>query len=149
MSISRRGAMLGATAAAVVTGATTAPLAIKAALAGAPPPAVQADEPLLAMEQEWLAFCNYYDGLDEPDEVLDPLFDRLLDLQYRLLLTEAKSLAGVAVKLRVHCRNNCWAEDDFVDPRPEDVGRGGGSLEVLPLKSALRDLERLSGGLTS
>jgi len=36
MSISRRDALLGATAAAVVTGAATAPLAIKAALAGDP-----------------------------------------------------------------------------------------------------------------
>ena len=36
MSISRRDALLGATAAAVVTGATAAPLAIKAALAGDP-----------------------------------------------------------------------------------------------------------------
>ncbi len=59
MSISRRDALLGATAAAVVTGAITVPLAIKAAgvkaaLAGDPAVA-QADEPVLALEQEWLA----------------------------------------------------------------------------------------------
>ncbi len=54
MQITRRGALLGATAAAAVTGLTVAPLAIKsaavkAALAG------QTVEPLLALEQEWLA----------------------------------------------------------------------------------------------
>ena len=54
MSISRRDALLGATAAAAVTGLTTAPLAIKAAgvkaaLAG------PTDEPLIAMEREWNA----------------------------------------------------------------------------------------------
>ncbi len=51
MQISRRDALLGATAAAVVTGAATAPLAIKAAAVKA---ALTA-EPLLAMEQEWFA----------------------------------------------------------------------------------------------
>ena len=47
MQISRRNALLGATAAAVVTGAATAPLA-------GVPTVAHADEPLLAMEQEWL-----------------------------------------------------------------------------------------------
>ncbi len=137
MSISRRDA-LATGAAAAVTGLTTAPLAMKAALAG---------EPLLAMEQEWLAQRDFYnsDLPDESDEALDPLFDKLLDFQYRILLTEAKSPAGVAVKLRMHCRNNCWSEEDFAAPRPEDAARGVGNLEVLPLKAALRDLERLAG----
>ncbi len=51
MQISRRDALLGATAAAVVTGAITAPLAIKAAGVKA----ALAGEPLIALEQEWLA----------------------------------------------------------------------------------------------
>ena len=131
MRISRRGALLGAGAAAVVAGA---------------PGAVLAVEPLLAMEQEWLGQMNYYnsDLPDESDEALDPLFDKLLDLQYRILLTEAKSPAGVAVKLRMHCRNNCWDEADFAEPIPEDAARDVGNLEVLPLKAALYDLERLA-----
>ncbi len=137
MQISRRNALMGATAAAVITGAATIPLAFKAALAG---------EPLLAMEQEWLESRDYYETYpDQSEEVDDRLFDKLLDLQYRILLTEAKSPAGVAVKLRMHCRNNCWAEEDFAAPKPEDALRGVGNLEVLPLKAALHDLERLAG----
>ena len=73
MNISRRDALLGATAAAAVTGLTVAPLAIKstgvkAALAG------PTDEPLIAMEREWNAihkelqergawWSRAYDGL--------------------------------------------------------------------------------------
>ena len=51
MSISRRDAMLGATAAVAVTGLTAAPLAIKAAGVKA----ALANEPLLVMERKWLA----------------------------------------------------------------------------------------------
>ena len=57
MSLSRRGALLGATAAAVVTGAITAPLAIKAALAGDPVlPAFEAYE---AARLEAIAMSNH------------------------------------------------------------------------------------------
>ena len=104
------------------------------------------DEPLLGMEQEWLQLRDEYDtSPDVPHGAPDPLFDKLLDLQYRILLTQAKSPAGVAVKLRMHCRNNCWDEDDFVAPTPEDSLRGAGNLEILPLIAALHDLERLAG----
>ncbi len=53
MQISRRDALLGATAAAAVAGLTVAPLAMKAAGVQAPL-AGQTVEPLLALEQEWL-----------------------------------------------------------------------------------------------
>ena len=133
MSISRRDALMGAGAAAVVAGV---------------PGAVQGDpvEPLLAMEQEWLQLRDQYETApDVPHGAPDPLFDKLLDLQYRIHLTEAKSPAGVAVKLRMYCRNNCWDEADFVEVTREDTVRGAGNLEVLPLKAALHDLERLAG----
>ena len=139
-AMTRRNALVSA-GAAVVTGAVTAPLALKAAHTKA----ALAGEPLLAMEQEWLESRDYYETYpDQSDEADDRLFDKLLDLQYRILLTEAKSPAGVAVKLRMHCRNNCWAEEDFATPKPEDAVRGVGNLEVLPLKAALHDLERLA-----
>ena len=145
MQITRRNALVGASAAAV-TGLTVAPLAMKAAHVKA----ALAGEPLLAMEQEWLESRDYYETyLDQSDETDDRLFDKLLDLQYRILLTEAKSPAGVAVKLRMHCRNNCWHEEDFANLRPEDAARGMGNLEVLPLKAALHDLERLAGRVRS
>ena len=51
MQISRRDALMGATAAAVVTGAATAPLAIKAALGGEPDVAVTAHELQLIFER--------------------------------------------------------------------------------------------------
>ena len=74
MSISRRGALLGATAAAAVTGLTVATLAMKAAGVKATLAGVQVDEPLLAIEQEWFAldkelrerdgqWLRAYDGL--------------------------------------------------------------------------------------
>ncbi len=70
MSISRRDSLLGATAAAVVTGATVVPLAtkaagVKAALAG---------EPLLAMEREWNAI---HKELQERDGQWSRAYDRL------------------------------------------------------------------------
>ena len=55
MSISRRDALLGATAAAVVTGVTTAPLAIKSALAGVPGAVQGEDAHLGALHTAWLA----------------------------------------------------------------------------------------------
>ncbi len=64
MSISRRDALLGATAAAVVTGLTTAPLAIKAAgvkaaLAG--DPVLPAYEAFEAVRREYIATDNHID----------------------------------------------------------------------------------------
>ena len=55
MSISRRGALLGATA-AVVSGATTAPLAFKVAGVKASLAGELNDEPLLALRRRWLAW---------------------------------------------------------------------------------------------
>ena len=60
MSISRRDALLGATAAAVVTGAATAPLAMKAAGVKA----ALAGDPVLALEREWLAIRKEFQERD-------------------------------------------------------------------------------------
>ena len=70
MQISRRDALLGATAAAVTTGAATAPLVIKAAGVKA----ALAGEPLLVLEQEWLT-CN--EGLKERDRWWSRAYSRL------------------------------------------------------------------------
>ena len=57
MQISRRDALLGATAAAVVTGAATAPLAFKAALAG--DPVLPAYEAFEVVRREYIATSDH------------------------------------------------------------------------------------------
>lgn len=59
MQISRRDALLGATAAAVVTGATTAPLAMKAALAG--DPVIGLSEELRAASEAWFSAIDAFE----------------------------------------------------------------------------------------
>ncbi len=73
-NITRRDALLGVSAAAVVTGAATAPLAIKATGVKAALAGVQADEPLLAIEQEWFAI---HKELQERSDQWSRAYDRL------------------------------------------------------------------------
>ena len=78
MQISRRRAMLGASAAAVVAGV---PLAIKAAGVKA----ALAGDPVLALEREWLAQLDFIHNYpDDSDEALDPLFERANEIERQL-----------------------------------------------------------------
>ncbi|MCH8113808.1 MAG: hypothetical protein IH905_17955 [Proteobacteria bacterium] len=145
MSITRRDALLGATAAAAVTGLTTAPLAmkaagVKAALAG------PTDEPLIAMEREWNAHRHSCDNcLDDSDEAREPHFRRLEEMEWNIYQTPARTLQGVATKLRLWSRY--YAE--FYD-RSYEGAWWQGDLEGMTyaefgFANVMRDLERLAG----
>ena len=130
MNITRRDALLGATAAAAVTGLTVAPLAIKAALGGVPG-AVQgedADAQVKALCRKWEAMYRHVNMSNVTDEerfaqvpVMDRLADRIADIPVR-------SLDGVVHKLKVAIH--------YMD---DEAGRYA--------DSTLRDLERLAGGM--
>ena len=132
MNITRRDALLGATAAAAVTGLTAAPLAIKAALGGVPG-AVQgedADAQVKALCRKWEAMYRHVNMSNVTDEerfaqvpVMDRLADRIADIPVR-------SLDGVVHKLKV--------ASHYMD---DEAGRY--------TDSTLRDLERLIGGMQS
>ncbi len=161
MQISRRDALMGATAAAVVTGTTAAPLAIKAAgveaaLAG--DPAIGLSDQLRAT---WTAWCSAMDAHEdachragltifESREVhrehgIEPLWQevehrkaRFWDLQARLLDTPATTTRGVLAKLRGFYGDGeiaiIMAGDDPTDDLPAEYAA-----------SVYRDLERLAG----
>ena len=123
MQISRRDALMGAGAAAVVAGV---------------PVAVMGDpvEPLLAMEREWFAQRDYIHNYpDDSDAALDPLYDRRDAIEEKIMGTPARSFAGIAVKLRL-------AAYYF-----EVFNSGYSSLDWdrKIVFHALRDLERLAG----
>ncbi len=131
MQITRRNALLGATAAAVVAGV---------------PVAVRADDAvLLAMEQEWLARRAYAINYPEDsDEVLDPLYRAANEIKNRIYTTPAQTLWGVAVKLRVWAQNSgefqqtfyegAWWRGDPASMYSGDMGFAG----------VMQDLERLA-----
>ena len=155
MSISRRDALLGATAAAAVTGLTVAPLAMKAAgvkaALTAEPTRVQPVEPLLAMEQEWATFrdyCNSYP--DESDAAVNPLFERLTEMERQIYVTPAATLEGVVVKLRLW--SSYYAEFSSHEGFEDSWWRGDYGpeyMDVLGFANVMRDLERLAGGSPS
>ena len=123
MQISRRGALLGVGAAAVVAGV---------------PGAVQADpvEPLLAMEREWLAQRDYIHRFPhESDAEIEPLYERQDALEKKIMETPAHSFAGIAVKLRL-AGYYTWSLNGSAE---------GLDLDRRITRCALRDLERLAG----
>ncbi len=98
MNITRRDALVGATAAAVVTGAITAPLAIKAAGVKA----ALVGDPVLALERQWLAQLDFIHNYpDDFDEALEPLYERADEIERQLFSMPAESVRGVPTKLRV------------------------------------------------
>ncbi len=165
MSISRRDALLGATAAAVVTGATAAPIAInaagvKAALSGEP--VVALSQQLRAASEVWnsaidafeeaahRAGCSCLVGQEVRQELgIESLWQerehweaRFWDLRARLLETPSATVGGVLAKLRGF----------YHDGEIADMRAGGDPDEALPEEyaaSVYRDLERLAGGLPS
>ncbi len=127
MQISRRNALMGASAAAVAAGV---------------PGAVQAFpvEPLLAMEREWFAQRDYLHNYpDDSDAALDPLYDRLYAIEEKIMGTPAQSFAGIAVKLRLVAHYS-----DAIN-----LGCEGLDWDRKIAFHALRDAERLAGGARS
>ena len=131
MQISRRDALLGATAAAAVAGV---------------PGAVQAVEPLLAMEREWNAHrYSYNNCLDDSDEAREPHFRRLEEMEWNIYQTPAQTPQGVAIKLRLWSRYYASFHD-----RCYDGDWWKGDLERMTyaefgFANVMRDLERLAG----
>ena len=96
-SISRRTALKGSTAVAVCTAAAVA--ASAALPAGAEP-----EDPLLAMEREWLDVQHEYVKRVELHDIDDDeLTLRQIDLEIQIVETPATTLQGVAAKARVAC----------------------------------------------
>ena len=160
MSISRRDALLGATAAAVVTGLTTAPLAMKAAgvktaLAG--DPVIDLARQLNAVWKAWMSAQDVYEeaahrvGLTtfEAQEVsrelgIEPLWQeeqrlkaQFWGLQARLLDMPATTPRGVLAKLRGFYHDGEIALMRAGDDPDND-------LPVEFAASIYRDLERLA-----
>ena len=143
MSISRRGALLGATAAAVVTGATTAPLAIKAAAAQADPVAVLVNKALTF--RDWL---NAIPG-DMPEEEFNTQCDELWEMFDQIRDTPATSVEGIAGKVRVaYLQTEPSIGAERTGP-PDDFCQIGQLAPERFIWSALKDLERLAGGMRS
>ncbi len=144
MQISRRDALLGATAAAAVTGLTAAPLAFKAAGVKA----ALAGDPVLALEREWLAQLDFaHNYPDDSDEALEPLYERANEIERQLFLMPAESVRGVMTKLRVW--HYYYAPDSLGD-KPYERVWWRGCLDNLPLAdlgsvAVMQDLERLAG----
>ncbi len=145
MNITRRTA-LATTAAAITTAAIAAPIAIKAAGVQA----ALAGDPLLALEQEWRAFRDYIHNYpDESDAALDPLYNRLTNMEVRIYETPATTPAGIAVKLRLwggyygpfdhRSFEEPWWRGNLANMGVADTG----------FACVMCDLERLSGGLPS
>ena len=127
--LTRRSALLGT--------AAVASLAAPVAMAGY----LNRDEPLLALERRWHVQRHYacYEQPGDTDEEREPAFDALYEIEKRIIRTNARSPAGMAVKLRL------WAHCALADPsNTEDM-----SLDEGIVTSALRDAERLSGEASS
>ncbi len=145
MSISRRDALLGATAAAAVTGLTTAPLAFKAAGARAALGDNYAD--LEALRLAWRAAEQRSFDADDAEEEAEGsagqrLARRLQETElrrasaaYELFMdTPATSMRGVLVKLTCLKSEQEWAKLDQES-----------NLDSIMLCAVRRDLEHLAG----
>jgi len=79
MSISRRNALLGATAAAVVTGAAVAPLAMKAALAG--DPVIGLSDQLRAASKAWFSATDTFEDATHRVNINDSYYSGLVSVK--------------------------------------------------------------------
>lgn len=150
MKISRRDALLGASAAAVVTAAIAAPLALKAAgvkaALGGDPVTDLNDQGLLGLERQWLDHqktCE--DWPHEQGEVYESLYARLSEMEECIYCNPAQTLAGVMVKLRMWS----WHCSDISQPHPYGEPWWRGDLaamykDEMGFAQIMRDLERLA-----
>ena len=138
MSISRRDALVGASAAVAVAGV---PTAVAAAIS---PSTIE--DPVLALKREWDARWKRYESeTDESDEVNDPLYDALDEVAYEIFQTPATTPAGIAVKLILWARIHVGNDASGLGWSREPVHNYPMELDNLPVVSALHDLERLAG----
>ncbi len=148
MSISRRTA-LATGAAALTTAAIATPLAFKAAGVRSALAGDAVNEPLLAMEQEWLAYRDYCNNHpDESDEARERLYEPLYRMEEIIFRIPAKTPAGVAVKVRLFAHYYTVVEADGLPWWEGDI-KAIADPEQKWLGLVMRDLERLAGGLPS
>ena len=133
-TISRRNLMRGVAATALAAGG---PGVAVAALA-------DDDELLLALEREWRRREDYFNGLEEySDDEATRLGDWCWEIEREILDTPARTLAGVAVKLRFFARVDEGANFDIGSlGLPSEWGDNGDAAAL----SALVDCERLLAG---
>ena len=137
MSISRRDALRGATAAAVTAGVPIAAMA-----------EAETDHELIALERQWLAWRDYCHSYpDDSDEARNPLFARLEEIEERIYATPARTARGVTTKLRLWAYfyaplNHIWTRWWEGDVEQMELDEKG-------LAMVMRDLDRLAGGMPS
>ncbi len=145
-NITRRDALLGATAAAVFTVATVAPLAIKSTSVKAAL-AAQID-PVAALVRKATA---YDEGLNTvsgtvPDDEFNALCDIHSDMEIEIRDAPSTSIEAIAGKVRIAWRNSVVATETIRNGPDETFA----SLDPRRfLWSALQDLEQLVGGTKS
>ncbi len=135
MSISRRSALLGATAAAAVAGVPIAAIA-------------ETDNELIALERQWLAWRDYcHSHPDKSDEACNPLFARLQEIEERIYATPARTARGVTIKLRLWAYFYAPLNHIWTRWWEGDIERMG--LDEKGLAMVMRDLDRLAGWMPS
>ena len=159
-SITRRDALRGATAAAVVTGAATAPLAIKAALGGEVVAQAVVQDPVIATIDRYIAlFLDAYPSFDQfpedtwgkIEEELEPVKDRCDNLLCDVFRVPARSLDGALLKARLAYRIELEQATGSREPVEDMAPPSDGDHNIRELDSQqlvwslLRDLERLAG----
>ncbi len=122
-AITRRNALVGASAAVAVVGVPTL--------------AAEASEPLVALERQMLARGAFLDNHSARDEAQsEAVFKEWSALQDQIAETPATTVEGLAVKLRL------IAEDSMLYPMEDKFEQG-------LIRSAVESAERLCGGLPS
>ena len=144
MSISRRTA-IATGAAAITTGAITAPLAlkaagVKAALAGEP-------DPVAALANKAFAYRAWLNSIpgDMPEEEFNSHCEELWEIYDQIRDTPATSIEGIAGKVRVALIQTYHPIDNEITGPPDDFELVGSLEPERFIWSALRDLERLAG----
>ncbi len=139
MSISRRGALLGASAAVAVAGVPMA-VAAKAALAGDP-------DPVAALVNKALAYRDWLNSTpdDMPEEDFNSHCEALWEMYDQIRDTPAPSIKGILGKVRIAWIQEHNSIDDELAGPPDDFGVVGSLEPKRFVWSALQDLERLAG----
>ena len=142
MQISRRAALLGATAAAVVTGGTVAPLAIKSTSVKTAL-AAQID-PVAALVRKATAYDEWLNTIGDtiPEDEFNVLCALHSEMEIEIRDAPSTSIEGIAGKVRIAWVNLAVGTETI---------RNGPDETFAPLDprrfvwSALQDLERLAG----
>ena len=117
------------------------------AVAGTAAAASTQDVELLALYRRWRARCRQVDHYikttdDVSDEKFDALCNPLLDMEYEIATTPARTLRGIAAKFRAYVAT-AYDPPTFLNQDPDHLW--GHDHEQAYIASIYRDLERLVG----